>query len=197
MCTIDKVCRLISFQVFVRYAAPVTMTPMCIAADADQRHPVFQPGQSERCRVLQASHAHSRAQWSWEDGENKNLQRITGLGLLQLFLSGPLTSAALLLMQTIIECLKQACTGELPPNTRNGQSFVHDPKACLRCCFCQFSTGTLQHEASMSCALQVAGETEVKAQIKLRFRTATSQPVVVIRTFQARNKSARYPPIHT
>lgn len=31
---------------------------------------------------------------------------------------------------------------------------------------------------------QVAGETEVKAQIKLRFRTATSQPVVVIRTFQ-------------
>ncbi len=49
----------------------------------------------------------------------------------------------------------------------------------------------------MSCALQVAGETEVKAQIKLRFRTATSQPVVVIRTFQVRNKSARYPPIHT
>ncbi len=33
-------------------------------------------------------------------------------------------------------------------------------------------------------ALQVAGETEVKAQIKLRFRTATSQPVVIIRTFQ-------------
>jgi DNA repair protein RAD50 len=31
-------------------------------------------------------------------------------------------------MQTVIECLKQACTGELPPNTRNGQSFVHDPK---------------------------------------------------------------------
>ena len=38
-------------------------------------------------------------------------------------------------------------------------------------------------------ALQVAGETEVKAQIKLRFRTPnnqpiTSQPVVIIRTFQ-------------
>ncbi|DBB04466.1 hypothetical protein WJX77_008210 [Trebouxia sp. C0004] len=63
---------------------------------------------------------------------------------------------------TIIECLKQACTGELPPNTRNGQSFIHDPK--------------------------VAGETEVKAQIKLRFRTATSQPVVVIRTFQLTQK---------
>jgi hypothetical protein len=33
--------------------------------------------------------------------------------------------------QTVIECLKQACTGELPPNTRSGQSFVHDPKASL------------------------------------------------------------------
>ncbi len=28
----------------------------------------------------------------------------------------------------MIECLKQACTGELPPNTRSGQSFIHDPK---------------------------------------------------------------------
>ncbi|KAK9817777.1 hypothetical protein WJX72_002045 [[Myrmecia] bisecta] len=63
---------------------------------------------------------------------------------------------------TIIECLKQACTGELPPNTRSGQSFIHDPK--------------------------VAGETEVKAQIKLRFRTSTGQPVVVIRTFQLTQK---------
>ena len=32
-------------------------------------------------------------------------------------------------VQTIIECLKQATTGELPPNTRSGQSFIHDPKA--------------------------------------------------------------------
>ena len=30
--------------------------------------------------------------------------------------------------QTIIECLKQATTGEMPPNTRSGQSFIHDPK---------------------------------------------------------------------
>jgi hypothetical protein len=34
-------------------------------------------------------------------------------------------------LQTVIECLKMACTGELPPNTRSGQSFIHDPKACL------------------------------------------------------------------
>ena len=33
---------------------------------------------------------------------------------------------------TIIECLKYACTGTLPPGARNGQSFVHDPKASTR-----------------------------------------------------------------
>ena len=32
------------------------------------------------------------------------------------------------MLQTIIECLKQVTTGELPPNTRSGQSFIHDPK---------------------------------------------------------------------
>ncbi|CAB1120817.1 unnamed protein product [Ectocarpus sp. CCAP 1310/34] len=44
---------------------------------------------------------------------------------------------------TVIECLKYACTGALPPGARNGQSFVHDPK--------------------------VSGTNEVKANIKLRF----------------------------
>ena len=29
---------------------------------------------------------------------------------------------------TVIECLKQATTGTLPPNSRNGQSFIHDPE---------------------------------------------------------------------
>jgi DNA repair protein RAD50 len=29
---------------------------------------------------------------------------------------------------TIIECLKLSCTGELPPNSRSGHTFVHDPK---------------------------------------------------------------------
>lgn len=64
---------------------------------------------------------------------------------------------------TIIECLKQVCTGELPPNTRSGQSFIHDPK--------------------------VAGETEVKAQIKLRFRTAQNAPIVIVRSFQLTQKA--------
>lgn len=34
---------------------------------------------------------------------------------------------------TIIECLKMATTGSLPPNCRNGQSFIHDPQVCSRC----------------------------------------------------------------
>jgi recombinational DNA repair ATPase RecF len=29
---------------------------------------------------------------------------------------------------TVIECLKQATTGAMPPNAKNGQSFVHDPQ---------------------------------------------------------------------
>ena len=33
---------------------------------------------------------------------------------------------------------------------------------------------------------QIAGDSEVKAQIKLRINTATLQPVVIIRSFQVR-----------
>ncbi|KAL4163734.1 hypothetical protein KRP22_005162 [Phytophthora ramorum] len=29
---------------------------------------------------------------------------------------------------TVIECLKLACTGGLPPGARSGQSLIHDPK---------------------------------------------------------------------
>ena len=31
---------------------------------------------------------------------------------------------------TVIECLKQATTGALPPNCKNGQNFIHDPEVC-------------------------------------------------------------------
>ncbi|BBN10542.1 DNA repair protein RAD50 [Marchantia polymorpha subsp. ruderalis] len=66
---------------------------------------------------------------------------------------------------TIIECLKHACTGEMPPNSRSGHSFIHDPK--------------------------VAGETETKGQIKLRFKTAAQKDVVCIRSFQLTQKGAK------
>src|SRR5210317_824756 len=58
---------------------------------------------------------------------------------------------------TIIECLKMASTGDLPPNVRSGQNFIHDPK--------------------------VAGEVEVKAQIKLRFTGTQSRSFSIIRNF--------------
>eukprot|EP00892_Ulva_mutabilis_P005118 jgi/Ulvmu1/2979/UM015_0019.1 len=67
---------------------------------------------------------------------------------------------------TIIECLKQATTGAMPPNSKNGQSFVHDPL--------------------------IAGETEVKALIKLRLRTARDAAIVVFRSFSlTQNKSKK------
>lgn len=66
---------------------------------------------------------------------------------------------------TIIECLKVACAGELPPNARSGHSFIHDPK--------------------------VAGETETKGQIKLRFKTAAGKDVVCIRSFQLTQKAIK------
>eukprot|EP00761_Pharyngomonas_kirbyi_P001037 gb/GECH01001038.1/.p1 GENE.gb/GECH01001038.1/~~gb/GECH01001038.1/.p1 ORF type:complete len:1307 (+),score=500.08 gb/GECH01001038.1/:1-3921(+) len=59
---------------------------------------------------------------------------------------------------TIIETLKNACTGELPPNADRGRYFIHDPKVC--------------------------GKSEVKAQIRLQFRAATQQRMVVVRSFQ-------------
>ncbi|CAI9117568.1 OLC1v1018973C1 [Oldenlandia corymbosa var. corymbosa] len=66
---------------------------------------------------------------------------------------------------TVIECLKVACSGELPPNARSGQSFIHDPK--------------------------VAGETETKGQIKLRFKTAAGKDVVCIRSYQLTQKASK------
>lgn len=107
-----------------------------------------------------------------------------------------LTQQDCVLMQTIIECLKQATTGELPPNTRSGQSFIHDPKASHHCTVSSCCTRvhgsrypartgmSIAHEHEGARVMQVAGELEVKAQIKLRINTATQQPVVIIRSFQ-------------
>ncbi|CAI5493300.1 unnamed protein product [Closterium sp. Naga37s-1] len=66
---------------------------------------------------------------------------------------------------TIIECLKCATTGELPPNARSGHSFIHDPK--------------------------VAHITETKGQIKLRFRTAAGKDVVSVRNFSLTQKTSK------
>ncbi|GMF44640.1 unnamed protein product [Phytophthora fragariaefolia] len=61
---------------------------------------------------------------------------------------------------TVIECLKLASTGGLPPGARSGQSLVHDPK--------------------------IAGTNEVKASVRLRFRNRAGKAMVVQRSFQVR-----------
>ncbi|KAF4635009.1 hypothetical protein G7Y89_g3087 [Cudoniella acicularis] len=58
---------------------------------------------------------------------------------------------------TIIECLKYATIGQLPPNSKGG-AFVHDPKLC--------------------------GEKEVMAQVKLSFKGHNDTTKVVTRSLQ-------------
>lgn len=65
--------------------------------------------------------------------------------------------------KTIIECLKYATTGDLPPNTKGG-AFVHDPK--------------------------MANEKEVKAQVRLRFWNVKRQRMTATRNLQVTVKKA-------
>ncbi|PVU93816.1 hypothetical protein BB561_003017 [Smittium simulii] len=62
---------------------------------------------------------------------------------------------------TVIECLKYATTGVLPPNSKGG-AFIHDPK--------------------------LAGEVEIKAQVKLKFKNINSKDMVCTRSLQATQK---------
>ncbi|KAJ2879871.1 DNA repair protein rad50, partial [Coemansia aciculifera] len=64
---------------------------------------------------------------------------------------------------TIIECLKYITTGELPPNSKGG-AFIHDPK--------------------------LAGETEVKAQVKLRFNNIGQRSMTCVRSMLLSQKKA-------
>ena len=104
--------------------------------------------------------------------------------------------------QTIIECLKQACTGELPPNCRSGHSFIHDPKASrLGTLICMFSPvhlsddplrrvsgprGLLHPVMVLLCVSQISGDHEVRGQVKLKIIGTQGVPVVVTRSFMAK-----------
>ncbi|GAA6021568.1 hypothetical protein JCM10207_005070 [Rhodosporidiobolus poonsookiae] len=68
---------------------------------------------------------------------------------------------AMWVLQTIIECLKYATTGELPPGSKGG-AFVHDPT--------------------------IAGTSEVKAQVKLRFNNCRKEKMLVERRLQVQKK---------
>ncbi|SMN19747.1 similar to Saccharomyces cerevisiae YNL250W RAD50 Subunit of MRX complex [Maudiozyma saulgeensis] len=58
---------------------------------------------------------------------------------------------------TIIECLKYATTGDLPPNSKGGV-FIHDPK--------------------------ITGEKDIRAQVKLAFTSANGLNMIVTRNIQ-------------
>jgi DNA repair protein RAD50 len=59
---------------------------------------------------------------------------------------------------TIIECLRYATTGELPPNSALGGAWIRDPKLC--------------------------GENEILAQVKLSFNSTSGSKMVVSRNIQ-------------
>uniref|UniRef100_A0A667YI07 RAD50 double strand break repair protein n=1 Tax=Myripristis murdjan TaxID=586833 RepID=A0A667YI07_9TELE len=66
---------------------------------------------------------------------------------------------------TIIECLKYATTGELPPGAKGG-AFVHDPKD--------------------------AHETDVRAQIRLQFTDVNGEKVTIQRSMSCTQKAKNY-----
>ena len=66
-------------------------------------------------RVLQAAHHHRGREWRWQDGARARAS---------IHSPQPLLTH----LQTVIECLNYATTGEHPPCSQKGQAFVHDPK---------------------------------------------------------------------
>ncbi|RLV90241.1 DNA repair protein RAD50 [Spathaspora sp. JA1] len=65
---------------------------------------------------------------------------------------------------TVIECLKYATTGDLPPNSKGG-AFVHDPS--------------------------LSGRSNVSGQIKLAFRNVNGKSMITTRTVQLSKKQGR------
>jgi len=63
---------------------------------------------------------------------------------------------------TIIECIKMACTGDLPPFVDKGGAFIHDPR--------------------------IQSDTETKGKIRMQFTDLAGRKIVVNRQFQLTNK---------
>ena len=66
----------------------------------------------------------------------------------------------------MIESLKMATAGSLPPLSSNGKTFINDPK--------------------------ITGNTEVKASIKLKIVTPRNKDVLIVRNFQLSLKKNKY-----
>ncbi|KAG6913328.1 hypothetical protein DXG01_007719 [Tephrocybe rancida] len=72
---------------------------------------------------------------------------------------------------TIIECLNYATTGDYPPNTYKGSTFIHDPK--------------------------MANEKEVEAQVGLRFYAANGTRMLAVRNSSVTDINTNLPKMHT
>ena len=93
-------------------------------------------------RVPQAADAHRREQWLGQDGAPPAPRARAAP-------RRPHPPRARATRQTIIECIKMALTGELPPDANRGKNFIHDPK--------------------------VQANSETKAAIKLQFQTVNGK----------------------
>jgi hypothetical protein len=98
---------------------------------AYQRHPQLQPRQQPCHRISQAADAHRRPQRLRQDGARHAAAARAGPSprRTRSRWRGAERARRAAVRQTIIECLKHAVTGEWPPNSHAGKSFVHDPKA--------------------------------------------------------------------
>ena len=129
----------------------------------------------------------------------------------------PIASLSLARAQTIIECLMMGTTGNLPPNCKNGQSFVNDPNIhgtsevciapsralsartralCRRCRsrIAQPRPVLLGVDAALNEATRLppsSSALQVKAQIKLRFVGANKKHAVVNRSFSLTQKPSK------
>lgn len=86
-------------------------------------------------------------------------------------------------MQTIIECLKYATTGDLPPNSKGG-AFIHDPKVLSILSVLVFSKCQPQLLISSCVKEKMCGEKEVLAQVKLSFKSTSDAKMVCTRSLQ-------------
>jgi DNA repair protein RAD50 len=91
---------------------------------------------------------------------------------------------------TIIECLRYACTGEFPPSTGKGKSFVHDPSVAAQATVkAKVSWGCLGFVFAFSLVFSLRSEknllTPARTQVQLKLSARNGKPVVVTRGMSA------------
>jgi len=83
--------------------------------------------------------------------------------------------------QTIIECLRYATTGSLPPGAK-GDGFLHDPRVIY---FCIFTQSQRLKEGA-----QLDDQADVRAQVQLQFTNLSGMSVTVTRAMQLTSQAS-------